>query len=138
MPERIDDGAGGSPASRATATAPAESPVHARRAGEHLEQDETGRVDVGRGRDHLAARLLGAEVVDTAQRRAGHRQLRLAEGARDAEVGDLDPAAARQQHVRRLDVAVDDAARMRCVERLVDLLGDARGGHGLERAALVE
>ncbi len=76
--------------------------------------------------------------MDAAQRRAGHRQLRFAEGARDAEIGHLDPAAAGQQHVGRLDVAVDDAARMRCVERLVDLLGDARGRNRLERPVLAD
>ena len=76
--------------------------------------------------------------MDAAQGRAGHRQLRLAEGARDAEIRDLDPAAAGQQHVGRLDIAVDDAARMRCVQRFVDLLGDARGRHRLERPALLD
>ena len=44
----------------------------------------------------------------------------------------------RQQHVGRLDVAVDDAARVGRVERLEDLLGDARGGQRLERAALLD
>ena len=40
--------------------------------------------------------------------------------------------------LRRLDVAVDDAARMRRVERLADLLGDARGRRGRQRPALAE
>ena len=75
----------------------------------------------------LAARLLRAEVVDAAHGHAGHRQLRVRERLGDAEVGDLDPAAGAQQHVAGLDVAVDDAARVRRVERVGDLLGDARG-----------
>ena len=104
--------------------------------GEHLEQHQTGGVDV-RSRGHqLAACLLRAEVVDAAEGRSGHRQLRLGEGPRDAEVGDLDAAGASQQHVGGLDVAMDYAARMRCVQRFVDLLGDARGGEWLEGAAL--
>ena len=35
----------------------------------------------------------------------------------DAEVGDLDAVVVVQEQVRRLDVAMDDSARMRCVER---------------------
>ena len=44
--------------------------------------------------------------------------------ARDAEVGDVDAALVVEQQVRRLDVAVDDPARVRGVER----------GRGLARA----
>ena len=47
---------------------------------------------------------------------------------RDAEVGDLHPAARAQEHVARLDVPVDDAPRVGRVERVGDLLGDARRG----------
>ena len=95
--------------------------------GQRLEQDDAQRVDVrGDGRG-LAARLLRAEVVDRAHRRAGERQLRLVERARDPEVGDLDPPVAADEDVRRLDVAVDDAADVRGLEGLRRLGRDAGG-----------
>ena len=89
--------------------------------GQHLEQDDAERVDVRRRRGRLAAGLLGAEVVDRPERRAGQRHLGLGERPGDPEVGDLDPAVAADQHVARLDVAMDDAARVGRVERPRDL-----------------
>ena len=86
----------------------------------------------------LAARLLGAEVVDRAHRRAGQRDLGLAEGPRDPEVGDLDPAVAPHEDVGRLDVAVDDAADVRRVEGLRDLGGHAGGLARRERPVLAQ
>ena len=108
-PGRIADGRGGVVVRRASATAAAPSPENGRCAGERLVQDDAQRVDVRRLGRGLAARLLGAEVVDGAHRHARQRQLRLVERAGDAEVGDLHAPVAADQHVRGLDVAVDDA-----------------------------
>ena len=39
----------------------------------------------------------------------------------EAEVEDLDVSAFDEEEIRRLDIAVDDAAVMRCVERVRDM-----------------
>ncbi len=57
---------------------------------------------------------------------------------RDAEVGDLHRPVRRQEHVRRLDVAVDHALAMRIVERVEDLSHQAHGIGGLEPLAPFE
>ena len=67
-------------------------------------------------------------------------------GARDAEVGDLDAPLAVDDHVVRLDVAVDDPVLVRVAERGEDLArvrdrdrqraGAARDDQLLQRAAL--
>ena len=57
-------------------------------------------------------RLLGAQVLRGPHHRAGLGDLGVA-GAGDAEVGDPDPPGAVDQHVDRLQVAVDDPARVR-------------------------
>ena len=62
--------------------------------GQQLVEDDPEAVDVGRRRRQLAAGLLGAEVVDRAERRAGQRQRGFGERPGDAEVGDLHPAVA--------------------------------------------
>ena len=82
--------------------------------GEHLPEDDAERVDVGRGRDRAAARLLGREVLARPEHRAGlgHAVLDV-ERARDAEVRDLDLALLAEQDVLRLDVAVDEAVVVR-------------------------
>jgi hypothetical protein len=64
-----------------------------------------GRADAGAGLGEILERLV----------------------ARDAEVHQLHAALARQHDVRRLDVAVDDAAVVDVVERARDLQRDDRG-----------
>ena len=56
-------------------------------------------------------------------------QLRRVDAAREPEVGE-DCAVVAEQHVRRLDVAVDDPGRVQRVERLRDLRRDAAPGPG--------
>ena len=56
--------------------------------------------------------------------------------AGDAEVSDLDAAVAKHHDVLRLDVAVDDAARMRVRERLHDLRDEVQRLTPVELAAL--
>ena len=77
-------------------------------AGQRLVEDHPDRVEVGDGGDVEALRLLGREVVRGAHHRAGLGDLRDA-GAGDAEVGDDRLALAVDDHVLRLQVAVDDA-----------------------------
>ena len=78
-----------------------------------------------------AGGLLRRRVVEAAQERAGLRQaLGAAELARDAEVGQEGVrrvvVAFDEQDVRGLDVAMDDPARVRGVERGRDLVDDLR------------
>ena len=98
-----------------------------RSAGEHLEQEEAERVDVGAGVDRLRLHLLGREVPRGADDRAGSRQVAPALGLRDAEVGDLDGPDVGDEHVRGLDVAMDDAVAVRMVERRGHAACDAHG-----------
>ena len=58
--------------------------------------------------------------------------------ARDAEVHQLHAAGARDHHVRRLDVAVDDAAVVDVVECARDLHRDDRRDVVRQSAALLE
>ena len=86
--------------------------------GEQLVEHETERVDVA-ARGHLAAgELLGRHVG----RRAGAQ--RFAGDAGQAEVGDPDLAAAVEHDVRRLEIAMDDAAIVRRGEAGADLPRD--------------
>ena len=80
-----------------------------RRAGQQLEQQDAGGVDVGAGVGAAVLDLLRGEVGDGADEHAGRRGDRAGlDGAREAEVGDLDPAVVRQQDVLGLDVAVHE------------------------------
>jgi hypothetical protein len=115
-------------------------------AGEHLEEDDAERVDVRLPVDVVAQRLLGRHVVRRAEHAAVRREAVVVERAGDAEVGDLGRALLVDQDVLRLDVAVDDAARVRGAERAGDLdrvgdrLVDRQPAHAadavLERLAL--
>ena len=100
-----------------------------------MEQDAAERVDVGAGVDPLAADLLGGDVAERADpaaraRRAARARMRL-----------VSPKSVRyawspaEQDVGRLDVAVDEPARVRGVERGRDLRDDVRGAPGLEPTA---
>ena len=64
-------------------------------AGEHLEEHDAERVDVGLAVDVVAERLLGRDVVGRAEHAAVGGQALLLERAGDAEVGDLRRALAR-------------------------------------------
>ena len=84
-------------------------------AREQLEQEDPGRVQIGRLVHRRAARLLGREVLGGADDRARLRHL-ARPGARDAEVRDLDAPLVVDEDVVRLDVAVDDAVPVRVAE----------------------
>ena len=82
--------------------------------GQQLPEHDSERVDIGRGRDRLAARLLGREVFAGAEHRPGLRDAVIdVQRAGDAEVGHLHLALAAEEDVLRLDVAVDEPVVVR-------------------------
>ena len=95
-------------------------------ADQHLVEDDAERVDVRARVDPLAHRLLGGDVVGRAEHPAGRRHPVLFELARDPEVGQLRPPLLVDQHVLRLDVAVDHVAGVGDAEpaRDLDRVGD--------------
>ena len=115
-------------------------------AGQHLEQHDAERVDVGLAVDVVAERLLGRDVVGGPEHAAVGGQALLVERAGDAEVGDLGRALLVDQDVLGLDVAVDDVAgvgggeRARDLDRVGDRLVDRQAAHAadavLQRLAL--
>ena len=113
-----------------------------RPAGEAVVEQRPERVDVGAAVERVALRLLGRDVVAGSEHPPGIRQRRRVVDARDAEVGQLGVAVRGQQHVVRLDVAMDHAALVGVRERRGHLDGDRerlRDRQGaLQRDALVQ
>ena len=100
-----------------------------RRARERLEEHAAEREHVQSRADLLRApRLLGRHVAERAEDRPRLRGDHLVE-AGDAEVEELDllHAAADEEEVRRLEIAVDDAARVHHAERLRHPAGERDG-----------
>ncbi len=103
--------------------------------GDALVEQRAEREEVAARVDGLAARLLGAHVPELAlEHLLGRGLVDRAARLGDAEVGDLDLALEREEHVLRRHVAVDDAERahvlvapaVRVVEALGDLGRDVR------------
>ena len=114
------------------AIATAVSPSNGHDPGQQLVEDHADRVEVGGGADRVALRLLGGEVLRGAHDRARQRHVRGA-GARDAEVGDARAALLVEDHVVRLQVAVDHAAAVREARRAQDLDDDVDRERRVER-----
>ncbi len=98
-------------------------------AGEHLEEDDAGGVEVGALVDRLAERLLGGEVLERADGGLGGGDPGVValEVEGEAEVGELDGAVVGEQDVAGLDVAVDDADAVQRGEAAEDLGGKRHG-----------
>ena len=106
--------------------------------GQGFVQDDTKREQIRLMVNALAERLLGGHVRHRADDRAqlgfGHRRLlvRCLETGHlgESEVQNLHPAPLRQNQVRTLDVAVDDAEPVRLVQGVRHLRRDLQGrGH---------
>ena len=113
--------------------------LEGRLADEHLIPDDAQRILVAAAVEvALPHCLFGRHVGRRADRDAREGQPGVARGrARDTKVGD-ESATCRpiDENVVRLDVAMDDAARVRVVQRIRDLTEDAAYGiHGEPRLA---
>ncbi len=73
-----------------------------------------------------AAGLLGGDVVDRAHELAGFGHRRVVVALGQPEVGEIGVVAGADEHVLRLDVAVDQPLRVRGVERLGHLREQAQ------------
>ena len=122
---------------------------------EHLVEQDARGVDVGAGIPGAAGDQLGREVGHGAEQQSGGGgERRRLDGPRQAEIGDFDlPARSRtvqiahrpgarrrqpEQHVLRLDVAVDHADAVRRGERPQDRLQDVDGLGDRQRPLLAE
>ena len=101
-------------------------------AGEHLEQQDAGGVDVGARVGDAALDLLGGQVGDGAHQHTGGRGVAggAGHGPGEAEVGDLDAPVVGEQDVLGLDVAVDDAGVVGGAERGEHRLHDLQASGG--------
>ena len=108
-------------------------------AGDHLEEEDAGCVDVGPAIGLAPLDLLRRQVGD----RADDHPLRDAlavrlDRSREAEVGDLHATVIRDQDVLRLDVAVDEAGGMRGRQRLEHGIEEDERLRGGQRPVLPE
>ena len=99
--------------------------VERRSQGEHLVQRGAQAVDVdARVEVLLAKRLLRRHVRGRADGVAAHRQADRRLVARQTEVDEHRPAVLAQQHVRRLEIAVNDLRVMRHRQRVGQVSDD--------------
>ncbi len=117
------------------ASSTAERSRERRLPGEHLVQHDADRVHVRCGARGPAASLLGRHVPRGADDCRGAAVSAALGQPGHAEVGDLDPAVGRDQHVRRLDVAMNDALRVGRSQRTAELLRDPARRPGRNRPA---
>ena len=100
------------------------APVEPERAmaGQHFIHQQAERIDVGGGRNRPAANLLGAGVLRRHRaRQRGHGRIAVGAGAQplgDAEIEQLDLAVGCHQHVARFQIAVNDLAIVRMLDRV--------------------
>ena len=107
-----------------------------RLAHEHLVDDEAQAVDVALDRRLLALDPLRRDI-HRGRVELGRRAI-LFWRARDAEVGDLCVVVRVEQDVRRFEVGVDDALRVRERETIRDLDRDPHGIARLERTRALD
>ena len=101
---------------------------------------------IGPSVELFSCHLLGRHVRDSPERHAVRRQISGLDGSRrhaglvgdelgQSKVEHLHGAAVDQEQIRRLDVAMDDAALVRAVERVRHLNSEVDHIVGLERRA---
>ena len=141
------DSGGGGWVSTAASRPPGSDVAERPPARDHLEHHDGERVDVGAAVDLAADHLLGRHVIARADHLAGARQLPRVEraavlGARGAEVEHLDEvvvvALLLDVEVRRLEIAVHHAARVRLDQRVAHRARDRDGTRPRHRAARLE
>ena len=108
-------------------------PLERGRPRQRVVEDAAQRVDVGADGRLVALHLLGRQVVGRPDHLAGLRQPRLRLGLGQAEVGQVDVLVRVEQDVARLDVAVDQPARVGGVERTGDAADDPHRPLGRQR-----
>ena len=84
------------------------------------------RVEVGAGVGRTTEGLLWRHVGHRAHHHALDREARTVDGVREAEVAELGGAVVREPDVAWFHVAVNDAARVRVLERTTDVVRDAQ------------
>ena len=104
---------------------------------EELIQNDAARKNVAAAVHGRAKELLGRHVRGRAKHRASLGQLRSL-NARNAEIGDLDRPILKNNHVRRLHVAVGYAVAVCMVQRTQHLTHDACDFPVREALAIVE
>src|SRR6202020_3326959 len=92
-------------------------------AGHHLGQHDSEGPDIGTLIHKLADRLLRRHVADRARSTDALRAARRGQ-TRQPEIDDLHYASLRENYVGRLDIAMDQRARMCGSETLRRLEGD--------------
>ncbi len=92
-------------------------PDERRLTDEQLVDDHPERVEIGGGRERLPGDLLGRHIGRRAgQHRAG--EVGRIGGAGQPEVEQAQMAVLGDEHVRRLEIAVDDPGRVQTLERV--------------------
>ena len=112
---------------------------------QQLEREQPERVDVGLGPDVVAGELFGAHVPWRPDDHACLREARVGREIHrgvergDAPIGDQGPSGLGvEEDIRRLDVAVDHATRVRSLKRRSHLPDRALGLGDRKRALLLE
>jgi hypothetical protein len=104
--------------------------------GEHLVEHHAGRKQIGAIVDGATRQLLGSHVIQRAENESRRRDIReradvagarRRDELRQAEIEHLHQMPIGDHHVRALDVAMDDAALMRLVQRVGQLQRDVQG-----------
>src|SRR6185369_1859110 len=85
-------------------------------AGQHLEGDDTDRVDIGGGGSHQPRGLFGGEVADGAEALAGCGEIAVGQSLGDAEIDQPGPAVRVDEDVAWFDIAVDITPDMGVIE----------------------
>ncbi len=115
--------------------------VERQSAGDQLVEHDAERIEIGAAVDRLTERLLGREVRGGADDETLVRHAARCAREGESEVGDLVDRQRRRlgdQHVRRFQVAMDDAVLMRVLERREQLERQPRDAVEVARRACAE